>query len=300
MSSAGNGSRVPERIILSRKGFDQASGGCPSPVYPDGSLFSIPIPESTRHKVRTRFEDLGTQGGLRVPRSIGTWTGRKFDIDGPVHLDPDIRPSLRPSFASSKCTSALYGQDEGFQTHLDEQGVCVGDLFLFFGLFRDATFDGHDARFVPSSRKKHVIWGWLEVGNKHMLNGAIVPHELRFARHHPHLDFRARPNNCIYVGADKLSYARDVPGAGIFSKYSDALCLTANGEHRCSYWALPAFFARAGMTFHMNRQWDADGDLVRVRSVGRGQEFVIKTAGLENEVAAWLRSIFRIAGRVGA
>lgn len=27
------------RIILSRKGFDSAAGGCPSPILPDGRLF---------------------------------------------------------------------------------------------------------------------------------------------------------------------------------------------------------------------------------------------------------------------
>ncbi|WP_454862743.1 Nmad3 family putative nucleotide modification protein [Pseudomonas hormoni] len=29
------------QIILSRKGFDSAAGGCPSPILPDGRLFSL-------------------------------------------------------------------------------------------------------------------------------------------------------------------------------------------------------------------------------------------------------------------
>lgn len=32
------------KIILSRKGFDSENGGYPSPILPDGSLLSIPIP----------------------------------------------------------------------------------------------------------------------------------------------------------------------------------------------------------------------------------------------------------------
>ena len=32
------------RLILSRKGFDSANGGCPSPIFPDGSMLSLPIP----------------------------------------------------------------------------------------------------------------------------------------------------------------------------------------------------------------------------------------------------------------
>ncbi len=35
------------RIILSRKGFDSSAGGCPSPIFPDGRLFSLPIPDKT-------------------------------------------------------------------------------------------------------------------------------------------------------------------------------------------------------------------------------------------------------------
>ncbi len=34
----------PKKLILSRKGFDSASGGCPSPIFPDGTMFSLPIP----------------------------------------------------------------------------------------------------------------------------------------------------------------------------------------------------------------------------------------------------------------
>ena len=34
----------PRKLILSRKGFDTQAGGKPSPVFPDGSMFSLPIP----------------------------------------------------------------------------------------------------------------------------------------------------------------------------------------------------------------------------------------------------------------
>ena len=33
------------KIILSRKGFDSTAGGKPSPIFPDGSIFSLPIPQ---------------------------------------------------------------------------------------------------------------------------------------------------------------------------------------------------------------------------------------------------------------
>ncbi len=33
------------KIILSRKGFDSSAGGVPSPIFPDGGLLSLPIPD---------------------------------------------------------------------------------------------------------------------------------------------------------------------------------------------------------------------------------------------------------------
>jgi len=35
------------KVILSRKGFDSGTGGYPSPILPDGTLLSLPIPDAT-------------------------------------------------------------------------------------------------------------------------------------------------------------------------------------------------------------------------------------------------------------
>jgi len=43
------------KVILSRKGFDAQFGGQPSPVLPDGTLLSLPIP---------RENDIVTYGDL--------------------------------------------------------------------------------------------------------------------------------------------------------------------------------------------------------------------------------------------
>ena len=32
------------KVILSRKGFDSQYGGMPSPILPDGTMLSLPIP----------------------------------------------------------------------------------------------------------------------------------------------------------------------------------------------------------------------------------------------------------------
>ena len=45
-----------KRIILSRKGFDSSAGGVASPIFKDGSIFSIPIPQKSPSP--TKYKDL--------------------------------------------------------------------------------------------------------------------------------------------------------------------------------------------------------------------------------------------------
>jgi hypothetical protein len=269
---------VPRRIILSRKGFDSAAGGCPSPIFPDGTMFSIPIPGNTGS---TRYRDLGRQ----------------------VHLDPDIRTELRPKHAKKECANLyLFGQDSAAQRQLETEGVGIGDLFLFFGLFKCAMLAGDSALFVRGARKKHILWGWLQVGKIFPLEREDpVAEKLNCAGHHPHLESREPSHNCIYTAATKLSLSDNLGGAGIFEKYDDALCLTSSDENRCSFWTLPEFFADAGMTYHGPHttydlaKWKRQDRVIRGRSAGRGQEFVVKTDKVKEQARVWLESIFKHA-----
>ena len=45
------------KIILSRKGFDSSNGGIPSPIMPDGTLISMPIPA----KEKVSYTDIGSK-----------------------------------------------------------------------------------------------------------------------------------------------------------------------------------------------------------------------------------------------
>lgn len=46
------------KVILSRKGFDSSNGGCPSPIMPDGTLLSMPIPSDDKDS----YDDLSYCG----------------------------------------------------------------------------------------------------------------------------------------------------------------------------------------------------------------------------------------------
>jgi hypothetical protein len=53
-------SGIPKRIVLSRKGFDSVNGKFASPIFEDGPMTSLPIPENPRYpEVSTRFSSLG-------------------------------------------------------------------------------------------------------------------------------------------------------------------------------------------------------------------------------------------------
>ena len=51
---------------------------------------------------------------------------------------------------------------------LKDLRVTVGDLFLFFGLFREAELRDSKYRYAPGAPNLHVVYGWLQVG-------AIIP-----------------------------------------------------------------------------------------------------------------------------
>lgn len=86
-----------------------------------------------------------------------------------------------------------------------------------------------------------------------------------------------------------------VPGGGVFPRLHDALVLTEPGKSR-SNWSLPACFYPAGrtpLTYHGDKsRWKLEGEKVLLRSVGRGQEFVLDCDEYP-EVLDWLqRDIF--------
>jgi hypothetical protein len=76
-------------------------------------------------------------------------------------LDPDLSRSTLPRPADWR---PLFGQVDRAQSHLRNQGVGPGDLFLFFGLFSPTTElpDGR-LRYAGQGDWMHVLRGRLEV-----------------------------------------------------------------------------------------------------------------------------------------
>ena len=72
------------KVILSRKGFDSSNGGCPSPIMPDGTLLSMPIPSNDIDS----YSDLSYKEMSYSDILAQLAPRRKYNH---CHVDPDIR-----------------------------------------------------------------------------------------------------------------------------------------------------------------------------------------------------------------
>ena len=233
------------KIILSRKGFDASCGGVASPILPNGTLLSLPIPSADSP---ITYDELHVDDQPVGSLVEGLTDGRVRRDDG-AHLDPDIRASAYPRQPGWR---PLFGQDGTAQAHLTNSGVGVGDIFLFFGWFRrtERTEEGH--RFVRGAPDLHVLFGWLQIGAIVSLD-ASRPSIPIWARYHPHVHEDAEGRNTLYVAREDLllpGTLRRAAGGGAFGSYRESLGLTAPGQTR-SVWRLPTGIATRSPTPHL-------------------------------------------------
>lgn len=276
------------KIILSRKGFDASAGGVASPIFPDHTLLSLPIPDP---KATVTYNDLYWKEHHLGELVEGLTHGR-VDRQASAHLDPDLYPALCPRPPAWR---PLFGQDGAAQSHLTNQGVGVGDLFLFFGWFR-AVEEHTRYRFAKGAPDQHLIYGWLQVGT--VLTGAEIARSVPvWAASHPHCGGSRGPHNTVYIASARLTLDGQptaLPGAGYFQHYHSELCLTAPGQLR-TQWRLPRWFypeeGKPPLSYHADPgRWSCDADYAYLRSAMRGQEFVFDTQSYP-EALQWVASM---------
>jgi len=280
------------KLIISRKGFDAANGGCPSPIVGDGLLCSIPIPDD---RAPVRYRNISFNGS-RIGATVESLTRGRIEAGERAHLDPDLR---RDAVRRPRGWRPIFGQTGAAQTHLARQKVGVGDLFLFFGAFRRASRDGNGKtfRFVRSAPKLHVIFGWLQVGEVRAVTDDLAK-EIPWARRHPHLAAAERyRNDTVYIASERLSSLKlDASGAGTFERLRPELTLTATEPYvGCSKWMLPRWMnpgLRTPLSYHSKlTRWTESEASVRLQSAYPGQEFVLDLEEYP-EAFEWLRGIF--------
>jgi hypothetical protein len=232
------------RLIFSRKGFDTGSGGYPSPIV-DGRPISLPIPTSRRSE--TSYAQLGL--GEIVERT----TRGKIGPDHLCHEDP--------MFVGDEC---IFGQCGAAQSHLANQGVGLGDVFLFFGLFRDEK----------TAERHHRIFGYLRVDE---VIGTPTAAKLGgLSRTHPHTLGDWNANNTVYRG----------PGRACRLAHGSLRLTQAGGP--VQHWVVPEWLRDMGLSFHGKPdRWLAKD---RLQIVARGQEFVANI-GTDSEPRRWLDAV---------
>lgn len=242
------------KIVFSRKGFDSAAGGGPSPII-GGRPVSLPIPGGAHSAT--------TYGDLGLGEHVAAASRGKLGATDRCHHDPMFT-------ATGEC---LFGQCGAAQTHLANRNVGVGDVFLFFGLFREeATGEPH-----------HRIFGWLEIGEIIDL-GTAARHMIEplAALGHPHALGMHAGNDVVYCGQGRTAANDDA-----------RLRLSVPGGPP-SLWQRPPWLRRGGLSYHDRAdRWLRGG---RLQSVARGQEFVADI-GRRQEPRRWLDGIIDLIGR---
>lgn len=262
-------------------------------------MISLPIPETHPQWLTvTRPYQAIHAGDVNLGLLVADLTRRQIQPDAPAHLDPDLNAHSVPRLPGWK---PLFGQAGAAEAHLQRRGVAAGDLFLFYGWFRQVAFTQGVYRYVPNAPDWHVLFGWLQVARRIPVNtpAGIPP----WAADHPHCQRRAPHKlDSLYVARDTL----DLPdiahtgmrraGAGVFTHFDPLLRLTDPHSSQRSLWRLPAWFypdnRASTLSYHDRRdRWRPADGAVHLQTVGRGQEFVLDCAAYP-EAIGWLQTIF--------
>lgn len=254
------------KVILSRKGFDSSFGKGASPILPDGRLLSIPIPETEKNygieydKLKftgnKTYLDLMKELNLRIPQS------RK------CHLDPDLINNVKKRKPGWK---AVFGQSGSAESHLRNQDVQKGDIFLFFGSFKRTHIRDNKLNF-EKDYERHIIFGYLQIAEIVRFDNIGVEDikkrfpELNWAFDHPHIRNKSSIDS-LYI-AEK---------SGGF-KYNEKLVLTKKGYSK-SIWELPFYFHPeygTKISKHSDiKRFRIDGRKLTLKTIALGQDFVV-------------------------
>jgi hypothetical protein len=279
------------RIIFSRKGFDTSSGGRPSPILPDGRMVSLPIPDK---QSSIHYSDIHWQE-YDLGLIVSDLTNGRIPASHFAHLDPDVNSK---SLSRHSEWRPIFGQTGAAQGHLRKNGVQAGDVFLFFGLFRNVLYGAGRLVWDKRSPLRHVLWGWLQIDEVLKIDGCNIS-KYEWARYHPHFHRDSDENNTLYIARRHLTLpgeSCDGPaGAGVFLNFKERLALTAPAGITPSQWEFPQWFyprdGKCPLTYHSDlARWQRTENCTRLNAVARGQEFILDTKDFP-EAVRWIKGL---------
>ena len=281
------------KIILSRKGFDSSAGGKPSPIFPDGTMISLPIPDKASP---IAYEDIAGNQHACVGELVKDLASRPPAHR--AHLDPDLSAHSLPRLRG---WHPIFGQEGAAEKHLENNSVDAGDVFVFFGRFRRVERSASQWQYVRSCRPVHVIFGWLQVAQRVPI--CEWPGGVDWALYHPHFHGKPHPANVVYVAAERLVLPGlklpPLPGAGLFPCFTPKLQLTEPSCSRTSRWLVPEWFYPKGrgsvLTYHGDEsRWQQVENGVMLTAASRGQEFILDCDHYP-EAVNWLADLLKLA-----
>lgn len=261
------------KIIFSRKGFDSTAGGAASLIFPDGTLFSIPIPSSEDdnfysglsfqyegHPIQTILNDVL---GMRIKNNHKIIDCNFTQEQQRCHHDPMWMPHAN---------RLVLGQAAIAESHLQNQNVGTGDIFVFYGWFRKIEKIDGRWRYSPSSRDVQLIWSWMKIGDALDVGTQSKREQSKrdhsFLHLHPHM---ADSPDSPYPGTNRVYISEK----GGLLAYSNPRCLTDCINYRGrSTWRLPRVFNQP-QAFTFLKDFSLEGDDVIITYRGYGQEFVL-------------------------
>lgn len=259
-------------------------------------MLSIAIPDK-RSPIRYRDLNSTLAGRVQMSTLVKHLSNGRVTGKDAVHLDPDL---VAGSVDRREPYQPLFGQCGAAQSHLDSHGIGRGDLFLFFGWFREVELFKKRWRYVPGAPDRHVLYGWLQINQVVTVEQINRSSIQQSAANHPHCHGVFSGTNSIYSAAKTLSLKRSLPGAGVFKKYRSQRCLSAENCSR-SIWHLPAWMYPQGrdsaLSYHSDpKRWSHyDDTKVQLRSAARGQEFVLNLDHYP-EGKMWVKDLFSSVG----
>ena len=218
------------KIILSRKGFDSSNGGCPSPIMPDGTLLSMPIPSDDYNDVP--YSDISYEGSSYAEILKQICPRKTYKK---CHLDPDIRDNRLKKPSGWR---PAFGQMGAAQGLLVNAGVEVGDIFLFFGWFRHIEETNNGYRFVPRNPDNFYYGNDMQVVFGYMQVGEIITDQEKIKKYywHPHSSaaHTGGVNNTLYLPSERLSLNQSLKGYGTLD-YREDRVLTMKDKGRATW-----------------------------------------------------------------
>ena len=262
------------KVIFSKKGLDSSNSGKPINLNSNGIMPFIPIPclqkeveyaKVNVNKNQTMQDLCENLSGKTLYLSVDQKQKKiMLDKNTYCHLDPQ----LVNYFNVDNFVGSL-GQVDSAEKHLENQKIKVGDLFLFYGWYKQ------------NGLEKRVLFGYMQIGEiirtYGLKNQERVDLETKYPilKNQPHWNtefYLNNETNTIYIAREKCSFDSRISGFGLFN-YSNELVLTKNNQTKKTLWQIPAL-AGCELSWNSGRCFDENGELL-VSPIG--QEFVVKT-----------------------